>query len=80
MAAWVDRLAVVFPFEEPLFREAGVAATFVGHPLLDDLAPVDEPTCAELGAARGRGSWGAAGSRRGELAATGRAAGAAAGR
>ena len=35
MASWVDRLAVVFPFEEPLFREAGVAATFVGHPLLD---------------------------------------------
>jgi lipid-A-disaccharide synthase len=39
MARWVDRLAVVFPFEEPLFREAGVAATFVGHPLMDDLAP-----------------------------------------
>jgi len=39
MAAWVDRLAVVFPFEEPLFREAGVPTTFVGHPLLDDLAP-----------------------------------------
>src|SRR5207344_3129093 len=39
MARWVDRLAVVFPFEEPLFREAGVPVTFVGHPLLDDLAP-----------------------------------------
>jgi len=39
MAGWVDRLAVVFPFEEPLFRDAGVRATFVGHPLLDDLAP-----------------------------------------
>jgi lipid-A-disaccharide synthase len=43
MARWVDRLAVVFPFEEPLFRAAGVDTTFVGHPLLDDLAPeVDE--------------------------------------
>jgi lipid-A-disaccharide synthase len=30
-----DRVAVVLPFEEPIFREAGVAATFVGHPLLD---------------------------------------------
>jgi lipid-A-disaccharide synthase len=30
-----DRVAVVLPFEESLFREAGVAATFVGHPLLD---------------------------------------------
>lgn len=39
MAAWVDRLAVVFPFEEPLFRAAGVDAHFVGHPLLDELAP-----------------------------------------
>jgi lipid-A-disaccharide synthase len=39
MAAWVDRLAVVFPFEERIFRDAGVAAHFVGHPLLDDLAP-----------------------------------------
>lgn len=39
MAAWVDHLAVVFPFEEPLFREAGVSATFVGHPLLEELAP-----------------------------------------
>ncbi len=39
MARWVDRLAVVFPFEESIFRYAGVATTFVGHPLLDDLAP-----------------------------------------
>ena len=39
MAGWVDRLAVVFPFEEPLFRKAGVDARFVGHPLLDSLAP-----------------------------------------
>ena len=39
MAAWVSRLAVVFPFEEPLFRDAGVPTTFVGHPLLEDLQP-----------------------------------------
>ncbi len=39
MARWVDHLAVVFPFEEPIFRAAGVATTFVGHPLLDDLVP-----------------------------------------
>jgi lipid-A-disaccharide synthase len=55
MAEWVDRLAVVFPFEEPLFREAGVRADFVGHPLLDGLAPeVDERTLRrELGVADG---------------------------
>ena len=39
MARWVDRLAVVFPFEEPLFRDAGVTTRWVGHPLLDDFAP-----------------------------------------
>lgn len=43
MAGWVDRLAVVFPFEEGLFRDAGVTTRFVGHPLLDALAAeVDE--------------------------------------
>ena len=35
MSRWVDRLAVVFPFEESVFREAGVDARFVGHPLLE---------------------------------------------
>lgn len=39
MAGWVDLLAAVFPFEEPIFRAAGVRVEFVGHPLLDDLAP-----------------------------------------
>ena len=53
MGRWVDRLAVVFPFEEEIFRAAGVAATFVGHPLLDALEPeVDAATLrAELGIA-----------------------------
>ena len=53
MARWVDRLAVVFPFEEPLFREAGVATTFVGHPLLDELEPETSEAAfrAELGVA-----------------------------
>ena len=39
MARWVDRLAVVFPFEAPLFSAAGVTTRFVGHPLLEDLEP-----------------------------------------
>ena len=39
MARWVDHLAVVFPFEEPIFRAAGVPVSFVGHPLLDDFGP-----------------------------------------
>jgi lipid-A-disaccharide synthase len=31
----IRRLAVILPFEEAFFRERGVAATFVGHPLRD---------------------------------------------
>ena len=35
----VRRLAVILPFEEAFFRDHGVAATFVGHPLKDRPAP-----------------------------------------
>jgi lipid-A-disaccharide synthase len=35
---FVDRMLVIFPFEEPFYRERGVDATYVGHPLAD-LAP-----------------------------------------
>ncbi len=30
---YVDRMLVIFPFEEPFYREHGVQAEFVGHPL-----------------------------------------------
>jgi lipid-A-disaccharide synthase len=32
-------MLVLFPFEEPLYREAGVSVTFVGHPLVDRVRP-----------------------------------------
>jgi len=35
IARRVDRMAVVFPFEAPLYAASGVRAEFVGHPLLD---------------------------------------------
>jgi lipid-A-disaccharide synthase len=35
LAANADRVAVVFPQEEPFLRDFGVDAVFVGHPLLD---------------------------------------------
>jgi lipid-A-disaccharide synthase len=35
IARWVDRMAVVFPFEVALYERQGVRVTFVGHPLLD---------------------------------------------
>jgi lipid-A-disaccharide synthase len=31
----VSRMLVIFPFEEALYREAGVPVRFVGHPLVD---------------------------------------------
>jgi lipid-A-disaccharide synthase len=34
-----DRLAVVLPFEAELFHRAGERVSFVGHPLLDRVAP-----------------------------------------
>ena len=37
--AAVRQLAVILPFEEPFFRERGIPATFVGHPLKDRPAP-----------------------------------------
>ncbi len=39
---WVDRLACILPFEERYFRRHRVNATFVGHPLFDELPPTRE--------------------------------------
>lgn len=39
IARFVDRAAVILPFEESLLQAAGVNAEYVGHPLLDSLAP-----------------------------------------
>jgi lipid-A-disaccharide synthase len=35
----VDHVVVILPFESELYRRAGVRCTFVGHPLLDSVAP-----------------------------------------
>jgi lipid-A-disaccharide synthase len=37
LRAWTDRLAVVLPFEERYFRDLGIEARYVGHPLFDAL-------------------------------------------
>jgi lipid-A-disaccharide synthase len=41
----VRRLAVILPFEEPFFRQHGIAAEFVSHPLLEQ-APDPDRTSA----------------------------------
>jgi lipid-A-disaccharide synthase len=38
LARRTDAVAVIFPFEEPILRAAGVDARFVGHPLVDRLS------------------------------------------
>lgn len=40
IARTIDRVACILPFEEAYFRAKGVNATFVGHPLFDEL-PAD---------------------------------------
>ena len=42
MAEVITKAAVILPFEEALLREAGIDATFVGHPLLDRAAGMPE--------------------------------------
>lgn len=34
-----DRVLVIFPFEEPIYRDAGIPVQWVGHPLLDVSGP-----------------------------------------
>lgn len=36
---YVDRMLVIFPFEDAIYRDAGVPVTFVGHPLIDLAVP-----------------------------------------
>ncbi len=47
--AGVDRMLVLFPFEERFYAEHGIQAHFVGHPLADRMQWSDDP-----GAARAR--------------------------
>lgn len=39
----VDQVLVILPFEKALYDEAGVPCTFVGHPILDAVAPRYDP-------------------------------------
>ncbi len=51
---YVDKMLVIFPFEEEFYREHGVEAEFVGHPLVEMLADVPdrETSRRELGLPR----------------------------
>jgi lipid-A-disaccharide synthase len=38
MAAILDLMICIFPFEKPLYEQSGLKTVFVGHPMLDSLA------------------------------------------
>lgn len=42
IAGFVDRMAVILPFEEEIYRAAGVPCEFVGHPILEEIGEVFE--------------------------------------
>jgi len=67
---YVREMLVIFPFEEKFYRERGIAAKFVGHPLADLPAPVitRQQFAADYGIDPGK-QWIALlpGSRRGEV-------------
>jgi lipid-A-disaccharide synthase len=43
MARLLDEMLCLFPFEQPLFQNAGLKTTFTGHPLVDELEEKREP-------------------------------------
>jgi lipid-A-disaccharide synthase len=43
IAKYVDQMVVIFPFEEEFYRKHGVPVTYVGHPLVEQLAGVGKP-------------------------------------
>ena len=48
MKRYVDRVLVIFPFEEDLYRQADVPVQFVGHPLIEMARP-RQPRAVFLG-------------------------------
>ncbi len=39
MARWLDLMLCIFPFEAELYEKSGLRTVFVGHPMIDNLAP-----------------------------------------
>ncbi len=44
----IDTMAVILPFEKTLYEKAGVAVSFVGHPLAHSVPDYDSATMAQL--------------------------------
>lgn len=65
----VDKMLVVFKFEEAIYKEYGVDVSFVGHPLLDTACPTipREELASQLGLSNNQIIGIMPGSRRGEI-------------
>jgi lipid-A-disaccharide synthase len=46
IAAAVNKMLVLFPFEEPLYREVGIPVAYIGHPLADAVPEGDSTLAA----------------------------------
>lgn len=42
MAEFVDRMAVILPFEEELYKKAGIPCEFVGHPAMEEIEQYED--------------------------------------
>jgi lipid-A-disaccharide synthase len=43
VAKYVDQMIVIFPFEETFYRQHGIEATYVGHPLIEEIGDIARP-------------------------------------
>lgn len=48
IARSVDHVLTLFPFEEAIYRKAGVPATYVGHPLADQIPEQDQTASTRM--------------------------------
>jgi len=44
VAKYVDRMIVIFPFEETFYREHGIEADYVGHPIIEEIGHIERPS------------------------------------
>lgn len=48
IASLVDRMAVILPFEEAIYRETGLNTEFVGHPVRDEINEMEKASRNEI--------------------------------
>ncbi|HXX81129.1 MAG TPA: lipid-A-disaccharide synthase, partial [Thermodesulfovibrionales bacterium] len=48
MGEIADRVAVILPFEEEIYKKAGVPCEFVGHPVMEEIEELEKTTMHEV--------------------------------